>query len=177
MSEAVTRIEGATQVSVRDDLGHINLRGDSTDKEFVTKVEQVIGQPLPIEANTLTMGPHQVFWLGPDEWLITTGADEVDTLIARLSEAMTALHAGVNDISGGQVTFMLEGRGARTLLAKGCTLDLHASAFSAGRCAQSGLAKATVLLACLDESPTFAIIVRRSFSDYLSRWLHRSSQS
>ena len=169
-------MDSATYVAVRDGLGHINLRGDTADKEFVANVEKVIGQPLPIVPNTLTTGSHQVFWLGPDEWLITTAADDIEELIARLGEETTALHAAVNDISGGQVTLMLEGNDARSLLAKGCTLDLHASEFSAGCCAQSGLAKATVLLACLDDSPTFAITVRRSFSDYVCHWLQRSGR-
>ena len=176
MSDNVIRAENGTQVSVRADLGHINLRGDMADEGFVAAVEEVIGQPLPMIPNTLTTGSHQVFWLGPDEWLIMMAAEDVAEMVARLGDATSSMHAAINDISGGQVTLLLEGRDARVLLAKGCTLDLHASEFSVGCCAQSGLAKANVLLACLDDAPTFAISVRRSFSDYLCRWLRRSVQ-
>ena len=174
MSDLVVTGECGTQVSVRADRGHINLRGDMADADFVAAVEKVIGQPLPIIPNTLTTGSHHVFWLGPDEWLIMMAADDVAEMVARLDDATSSMHAAINDISGGQVTLMLEGRDARDVLAKGCTLDLHASEFSVGRCAQSGLAKANVLLACLDDSPTFAISVRRSFLDYLCHWLRRS---
>ena len=65
----------------------------------------------------------------------------------------------------------LQGPGVRTLLAKGCTLDLHPSVFTISSCAQSGLAKANVLLCLADEAPTFIVVVRRSFADYLCRWL------
>ena len=66
---------------------------------------------------------------------------------------------------------LLEGSAARKILAKGCTLDLHPSVFPVGACAQSGLAKASVVLGLLGEAPTFMIVVRRSYSDYLCRWL------
>ena len=167
----------AVHVSVRSDLGHINLRGNPADKRFIAAAEDVIGQPLPVVPNTLTVGSHHVFWLGPDEWLIMTAADDVAELASRLNKATAGLHAAVNDVSGGQVALSLKGHNTRELLAKGCTLDLHASVFSAGCCAQSGLAKANILLACLDDSQTFVIVVRRSFSDYLCRWLRRSSQA
>ena len=57
------------------------------------------------------------------------------------------------------------------VLAKGCTLDLHPSVFGQGICAQSNLAKANVLISMGHEPHAFDLIVRRSFSDYLLRWL------
>ena len=63
---------------------------------------------------------------------------------------------------------------AAALLAKGCTLDFHPRVFSAGQCAQSGLAKTSVLIAMVDDRPTFDVIVRRSFAEYLALWLQHS---
>ncbi|MEI6723358.1 MAG: sarcosine oxidase subunit gamma family protein, partial [Betaproteobacteria bacterium] len=54
---------------------------------------------------------------------------------------------------------------------KGCPLDLHASAFTAPQCAQSLLAKAQMILQCLDSRPTFRIFVRISFAPYVVEWL------
>ena len=46
-----------------------------------------------------------------------------------------------------------------------------------GACAQTGLAKASMLIACLDEQePLFEIIVRRSFADYVIRWLKNAAR-
>ncbi len=158
-------------VTIRGDLGHINVRGHANDAGFVQSVERALGQALPLEPNTASVDQHQVFWLGPDEWLVVTAEARPAELAGRIRQASSNAHASVNDVSGGQIALMLQGPKCRDLLAKGCTLDLHPSVFAVGDCAQSGLAKANVLLALVDDSPLFMIVVRRSFSDYLCRWL------
>ena len=147
------------------------MRGRASNAGFVQSLEQVLGKALPTEPNTVSFDGHYVFWLGPDEWLVVTPAAEAAELAERLQQATSGTHASVNNISGGQIVLMLKGAKCRDLLAKGCTLDLHPSVFTVGNCAQSGLARANVLLALIDETPTFMIVVRRSFSEYLCRWL------
>lgn len=163
--------ETGVRVTVRGDLGHINLRGRASDAGFKQPVEEVLGQALPTTPNTVSVDRHQVFWLGPDEWLVATPSGVAAELAGRLKHASTGIHASVNDISGGQIALMLQGPKCRDLLARGCTLDLHPGVFAVGDCAQSGLAKANVVLALVDDKPTFMVVVRRSFSDYLYRWL------
>lgn len=163
--------EPAVTVTVRGDLGHINLRGRVSDNDFRRVAEQELGQPLPVEPNTFSVGEHRVCWLGPDEWLVVTPVAAAADLAQRLENALSSCHAAVNDISGGHVALLLEGPGCRDLLARGCTLDLHPRVFRAGDCAQSGLAKANVFIALLDDPPGFMVVVRRSFADYLCRWL------
>ncbi len=160
-----------TTVAVRGDLGHINLRGRASDDVFMRSVEQELDQPLPIEPNTMSAGEHHVCWLGPDEWLVVTPVATAAELAGRLQQALSSTHASVNDISGGQIALTLSGTKCRELLAMGCTLDLHPREFQVGDCAQSGLARAAMLIALVDDAPTFMIVVRRSFSDYLCRWL------
>lgn len=164
-------MDPGTTVSVRADLGHINLRGSASDAGFVASVEQELGQPLPVEPNTMSTGQHQVCWLGPDEWLVVTPVALATELVGRLEQALSSSHAAVNDLCGGQIALMLHGAKCRELLATGCTLDLHPREFQVGHCAQSGLARANVLIALVDDAPTFMIVVRRSFSGYLCRWL------
>jgi sarcosine oxidase subunit gamma len=60
-------------------------------------------------------------------------------------------------------------------LAKGCTLDFHPRVFRPGTCAQSGLAKANVLIRLGDDPDSFDVVVRRSFADYLLRWLRHAA--
>lgn len=170
LSGSRTADPGAS-VTIRNDLGHINVRGRAADAGFVQSVEQVLGQALPVKPNTVSLDQHEVFWLGPDEWLVATPSGVAAELAGRLKHASTGIHASVNDISGGQIALMLQGPKCRDLLARGCTLDLHPGVFAVGDCAQSGLAKANVVLALVDDKPTFMVVVRRSFSDYLYRWL------
>lgn len=154
-------------------LGHINLRGNVVDRMFTDKVATVLGQELPRIANTMSVATHRVYWLGPDEWQIVTEPGNTMRVMRELHDTLRGQHAAANDLSGGQVAFHLSGPKATRLLAKSCSLDLHPSIFPVAACAQSGLAKASMLLGCIDSAPVYEIIVRRSFSEYVSRWLRQ----
>jgi len=158
------------------DVGHINLRGDPQDDTFRKAAEAVLGQSLPVVPNTISDRDQRIFWLGPDEWLVMAPADRTAHLLNCLDESLASCHAAVNDISGGNITFRLSGASTRDLFAKGCTLDFHPDVFEVGSCAQSGLGKAVALIALVDDSPTFDVIVRRSFSEYLVKWLQHSGR-
>ena len=79
--------------------------------------------------------------------------------------------ATVVELGCGQTVIEIAGARAREVIAKGCPLDLHPRAFGPGNCAQSRLARTLVTLAQVDDAPTFELIVRRSFADYLWQWL------
>jgi sarcosine oxidase subunit gamma len=82
----------------------------------------------------------------------------------------------VTDVSSGQTVIAIDGEYARDLLAKGCTLDLHPRVFGPGACAQTLLAKAPVLICQRRDATRFELIVRRSFADYLWRWLEEAAK-
>ena len=155
--------------------GFLNLRLNPRRGEAVEAAGRILGQALPLAANTFTAGEHDVYWLGPDEWLIVTGAERASGLGSELAKALSAFHASVNDVSGGNVELLVSGVDARAVLAKGCTLDLHPREFAPGQCAQTGLGRAAVLIAARAPS-TCVIVVRRSFSDYLYRWLANAAR-
>lgn len=164
------------KVRIQADLGHINLRGATANPDFLAAVAGVLRQELPLEANTMTMGDHRVFWLGPDEWQIVTAVDNTDELVTRLRDALPGIHASVSDLTGGQVAMHISGPGVLDVLAKGSTLDLSPAGLELGASAQSGLAKASMLIGRIDDAePVFEIIVRRSFSDYVVRWLNHAA--
>lgn len=163
-------------VRIVPDRGQVNLRGDVRDVEFGSAVSRVLGQALPAAENSMTNGEHRVYWLGPDEWLIECKAREAGGIVAGLRESVVARRSSVTDVSGGYVVLRLGGPHARTVLAKGCTLDLHEDAFPVGACAQSGLAKASVLIGRSDEQPEFEIVVRRTFAEYVVLWLRHSAR-
>ena len=153
-------------------LGHLNLRGNAQDPRFVGAVSDVLGDGLPIIANTVTdVQGSTMYWLGPDEWLIVTPGERRAAIESDLRKALASVRVAVTDVSGGQTVLQLHGSRVRDVLAKGCSIDLHPRAFSIGRCAQSHLAKAPVLIGQIENQPYFEIIVRRSFADYLWSWL------
>jgi sarcosine oxidase subunit gamma len=156
-------------------LGKIELRGDPDDRAFMAAVGRTLDVLLPGEPNTTAArGDLTALWLGPDAWLLTCPPDEVAAHIGSLREAVSDVHAAITDVSDGRVALRLGGPNARDVLAKGCPLDLHPRAFAAGRCAQSLLAKSSVLIHLLDDDvpgPTFDVYVARSFAHYLFAWL------
>ena len=160
-------------ISERPFLGHLNLRGDPADSAFMEGAERALGLALPVEPNTVSAGQEtQALWLGPDEWLIVTPPDRQAAVADALTRALDGVFASVTDVTGGQTVVTLSGERARDVLAKGCSLDLHPRAFGEGRCAQTLVAGANVTLRWVGPEPSFDLIVRSSFADYLALWLH-----
>ncbi len=157
--------------------GHLNLRGRLNDKAFCKAISDVTGVELvSLKANTFVLsGDLKVYWLGPDEWLIITLPDQQVELKHKLEQALQNVFSSVTDISSGQTILNISGANARSLIEKGCTIDLHPRQFKKGDCAQTHLSKATVLLSAIEVSEEFEIIIRRSFADYLGLWLLDSS--
>ena len=159
-----------TVVSERPFLAHVNVRGDPADPSFVSDASTVLGFELPRVANTVRESEGRLAcWMGPDEWLIVSMHDDERQIARGLRQALRDRHASVVELGGGQTMLHLEGKQAGELLARGCPLDLHERAFATGQCAQSHIAKAPALLIARDNA--IDVVVRRSFADYLWRWL------
>jgi sarcosine oxidase subunit alpha len=159
-------------VGERAFLGHINLRGDPSDRTFIDAVRRAAGVDLPMDPNTVSEGEScSALWLCPDEWLLLTPAGPSAELASELSNALAKHVAAVNRLDGGQTVIRIAGPSAREVLAKGCPLDLDQRVFSPGQCAQTRIAKTGALIWLIDGEPTFDIVVRRSFASYLWRWL------
>jgi sarcosine oxidase subunit gamma len=106
-------------------------------------------------------GPRFVLWLGPDWYLLVDDEPVSDVDLA----------SGSVDVSAQRTILELTGPLAPAVLSHGCALDLHRRAFGPGSCAQTMLAKAQVVLHQTGVEPTYRILVRASFADYLVRWL------
>ena len=150
----------------------LNLRGKAGDKRFVAAVLQTTGMHLPMRANGASIVPQrQLLWLGPDEWLLKVRDGTGESIATALRAALRGQHHAVVDVSHGDTTLAVQGPGAADLLARGCPLDLHARAFATGALAQSHVAKANATVLCLQAGTHYEVTVRRSFADYLFRWL------
>ena len=153
-------------------LDMLTLRGNAADAAFVQAVQQATGLALPVAANTATVGgDKQLFWLGPDEWLLKAPGGQGDALEAALRSALAGQHFSVVAMGSGSTTLSLQGAAAADLLSRGCPLDLHARSFPSGSLAQSHIAKANVVIYCLQAEQNYEITVRRSFAEYLFKWL------
>ena len=158
----------------------LNIRGNAADAGFVQAVQQATGLALPLVANTATLGESgQMLWLGPDEWVLKlppSGAEYLhpgpaEAMEATLRSALAGKHVSLVPVGHAFTTLAVQGTGAAALLARGCPLDFHPRAFAAGAVAQSHVAKAGATIVCLAAGTHFELTVRRSFADYLYRWL------
>jgi sarcosine oxidase, subunit gamma len=151
----------------RAPLGHINLRGDPNHSGFDRAVRALVGAAPCAMPNTVALaGAAALIWLGPDEWLVQLPEAHCADLLARARAAFADMPAAVTDLSDGLEVLVLDHPRAAAILARGCPLDLHDSAFAVGSCAQSVFGKTGLLL--VRESPQrFALTVRRSFARYL----------
>ncbi|WP_210583778.1 sarcosine oxidase subunit gamma [Streptomyces sp. GESEQ-35] len=160
----------AVALSERPFSTMVNLRVDPAG-EAADRVEKALGTPLPRQCGrTTASGPHTAVWLGPDEWLVLSRSDGT-AVAAELTEALGGDPGSVVDVSANRTTLELTGPAARQVLEKGCPLDLHPRAFGPGRAVSTTVGPVAVLLWQVDDVPTYRLLPRSSFADYLARWL------
>lgn len=146
------------------------LRGDANGA-LARAVRSEFELSLPAAGTVSMAGSRRILWLGPDEWLAVCTEADAGTLVTALEQALAGAHALVSDVSHGRCILGLSGPDARHVLMKGCSLDLDSVAFAAGRCAQSALARAHMLLFQVSDAPCYHLHIHRSFADYVYCWL------
>jgi len=150
----------------------LNLRGNPQDAAFTAAVATATGLALPLQANTATLGAGRtMLWLGPDEWMLQCEAGQAAALEKGLRDALAGQHFSVVEVGHGFTTLSVQGPGAGALLSRGCPLDFHPRAFQAGQMAQTHIARANAIVLCRQTGSDYELTVRRSFADYLFRWL------
>jgi len=137
--------------------------------------EAELGARPPEAPNTWVPGPGvDVLWMGPDEWLVLGhgGQDTVpEEQEGRLRAALASYGGAAVDVSAQRIRLDLSGPHLRTVLAKGCALDLHRRVFTPGTCVQTTLGRAGVVLLAGTDPEQFSVLVRTSFAAYLVDWL------
>ena len=131
---------------------------------------QAPGPDLPTEPNTVAGDASRAaLWLGPDEWLVVGPAGSEQAL----ADGFRAAGASVVDVSANRTTLEMRGPRVRELLEFGCPIDLDPSVLGPGRCAQTLLARANVLIWFVadDPEPVYRLLVRPSFAAYVAAWL------
>ncbi len=171
-AEASTASGGRIVVREVPFTAQLNFRADAPDTRVAEGVRKAFGFPLPWDPNTASSaGGRSALWLGPDEWLIVGGEGEESLLSRVLHTALGDSFGAIVDVSGNRTVVELSGPAARDVLAHGCPLDLHPRRFGPGRCAQTLLAKAQVIIQQVNETPTFHLYVRSSYAWYVAEWL------
>lgn len=148
------------------------IRGDASDAGFSDAVTEALGLELPVVPKTVNRKSGKtLLWLGPDEWLAVTAAENGAGLALGLTSALEGIHHAVVDVSHSRAVIGLEGPNAREVLMKGTNVDLHPRAFATDNCVQAHLGRCHMLLHQLDDGPSYDVYIHRSFAVYAWNWL------
>ncbi|KAE8764163.1 sarcosine oxidase subunit gamma [Georgenia thermotolerans] len=164
---ALREVPFLTQVALRAEPG--TPGGDA--------VEAALGAALPRRVGEVTAGAGglAVLWLAPDEFL-AVAPDEAESGVltteyaGRLAAALGERPGQVVDLSANRTTLELSGPAARSVLDKGCRLDLHPRVFPVGAAVATQLGATPVILWRTAEQ-TWRVLVRASFATHTVRWL------
>ena len=158
MSERVTLAEASIAAAW-------NVQGDPAYAPFVDEVERKFGVSLPIAPNSMARTDAvAALWLGPSSWLLVDGGPSALVDFNAKRDALNAARGALFDVSASRVAWTVSGPRAATVLAKSCPLDFHPRAFAAGTCAQSLLGHVNALFIKHDDTPTFTVMVARSYA-------------
>lgn len=115
-------------------------------------------------------------WVSPDQWLLVSESTSATDIAERCGQALGDVLHNATDASDALVCFLVEGPGARDLLAMGSGVDFDVSAFRPGRCVRTRFAKMAVLINATGEE-RFELLFDRSAADYLEGWLRRAVEN
>ncbi len=148
---------------------HLILRGNADDRAFGDGVQKATGMTLPTALQSATNGEWSLGWLAPDEWLLTGPGEQAFEMETKLRGSLSG-HYSVVNVSGGQTLLRLCGPEAVSVLMKSCSYDVHERNFPPGKIVATVFAKSQATLRRLD-AEQWELVVRRSFADYIWRWL------
>lgn len=125
---------------------------------------------LPQEALQSQHDDPVASWLGPDQWLLTSENKPVAEILEHIEGALSGQLYAATNMSSGYACFAMSGPAARTVLAMGCGIDMHETAFTTGRCVRTRFAQVPLFIVATGNSD-FDLYVDRSYANYLQDWL------
>jgi sarcosine oxidase, subunit gamma len=112
----------AARVSIVPAQGRLSLRA----RGDLGPLNAALGVTLPERIGACVLsGETKIVRLGPDEWTIHTPVSDVARLIAACATVYASHPHSLVDISGREVTLLIEGSQAGELLTLGCARDIE----------------------------------------------------
>ena len=158
-------------INERDPVGKINLRGKSSDKEFMKNVGSVLDLVLPIEPNVKVSNNNiSIIWLSPNEWLIELPKAETPKMLSLLRSTLNSQKSAITDVSFNKTVLRLEGEHVFILLSKYVVINLEEVLKTNYSVAQTIFVKIPILLIRNDSeknTKSIDIHLNRSHAKYV----------
>ena len=153
-------------------INKLNLRGNSKDKDFLSKTGTILEMLIPFDPNTkVSNTKFQVIWLSPNEWIINFFNNDIFIKIHnQLNDQLNPEKTSVTDISENKTVIRVVGNKSVELLRKFMILDIDKALNDNSRVAQTIFVKIPVLIIrnhLNEEKQSFDIHVNRSHTNYL----------
>ena len=153
-------------------VNKINLRGNTTDRVFMSNTGSVLDILIPTEPNTKIENKNlQVIWLSPNEWLLNFIYNENFTRIfENLSNKLNPENTSITDISESKTIIRVGGIHTTELLRKFLILDIDSVLNSNLKVAQTIFVKVPILIVRNhkdQDTQSFDIHLNRSHTTYL----------
>lgn len=153
-------------------INKLNLRGNSKDKDFLSKTGTILETLIPLDPNTkVSNTKFQVIWLSPNEWIINFFNNDIFIKIHNLlNDQLNPEKTSVTDISENKTVIRVVGNKSVELLRKFMILDIDKALNDNSRVAQTIFVKIPVLIIrnhLNEEKQSFDIHVNRSHTNYL----------
>jgi methylglutamate dehydrogenase subunit D len=113
-------------------------------------------------------------WAGPEQYFVVAEGRGEGALYRELKAALAGI-ASVSDQSHGRVIIRIAGPKARSVLAKGTPVDLHADEFPLGKSALTQMAHVGVHLTRVGED-SFDLSVFRGFAESFWEWITEQAE-
>src|SRR5262245_22028952 len=153
--------------------GYISLRGNPADAAFQDGAASALGTRLPTKPCTHTRsGPVKVLWLSPDDWMIVCPRARVAPLLRELGKALAGIRSQLVDNSGVHTEIIVQGRNASDVISHASVYDVHR--LGEGRVVGTTFGRTSVYM--YRERDGVCLLVRRSFADYVWRFLVRAAE-
>jgi len=126
----------------------INLRGNITDKDFITNVRKILNTLLPTEPNTSNSNNKlKIIWLSPNEWLIEIYAiKDFNKIFTDLQYSLNVHNTAITDVTENRTILNLNGSHLYKLLSKFMVIDLDKVLNKESSVAQTIFIKIPVLI-------------------------------
>jgi sarcosine oxidase, subunit gamma len=150
--------------------GIVRIQGRTSDPGFVAGVTSALGLALPAP-ESLARGDFGVLaWAGPNEYLWFCDLSAEDGFVSSLNGALVGVFSSATLVSDSRIGFLVKGDEARSFVAKGCSIDMHAAAFGVGHVVTTRFAGLPAMLLSRDDDE-FVIYFDIGHAQYMLKWI------
>jgi heterotetrameric sarcosine oxidase gamma subunit len=163
------------QLTVRNGLAVAMIAARNGKLSVVNEaLAQVAGVRPPGEPKCVVQGDVVLIGIAPEQWLAVAEGSRASGFVAALTEALGDA-ASVTDHSSARTVIRISGKRARDTLSKGCAIDLHPRAFTAGSAATTRFAHIGGILWQPEPAQAYEIAVPTSLARSFWSWLTASA--